>query len=76
MNATQTERHLFCITTTFAIKEARSCAILSKVDSDLGYTTCVVEISNKSRNGVENGNYLRIGMCCFLKRYAMWKVLN
>lgn len=45
------------------------------MDSDLGYTTCVVEKSDKSRNDVENGNYLRIGMGCFLKRYAMWKVL-
>ena len=53
MNATQTERHLFCYITTFAFKEHRSCAILSKVDFDLGYTTCVVGRSNKSRKDVE-----------------------
>lgn len=76
MNATQTKRHLFCYITKFTLKEPRSCAILSKVDSDLGYTTCVVERSNKSRKDVEKLS--KEWDVLLLKTFlpAVWEKLN
>lgn len=67
MKATQTGGHLYCYITALVLKEPKSCATPSTVDSDLGYPTCAF-ISNKSRDdAVDSKNYLM--MYSFLKHF-------